>query len=53
MNLKLGEMRALLDKLCFLTCGRLSQTYCWRGWICSTNLLSLGLMGQCVGTIVG
>jgi hypothetical protein len=31
INLNLGELRALLDKLCFLVCGRLSQINCWQG----------------------
>ena len=52
LNLKLGELRALLEKLRCLVYGRLSWTCCWRGWICSTNLLSMGWMGYCVGTIV-
>ena len=52
LNLNLGELRALLEKLCCLVCGRLSRTF-WRGWICATNLLSLGLKGHYVGTIVG
>ena len=53
MNLNLGDLHSLLDKLCFLVLGRLSRTCCLRGWICSTKLLSLGLVRNYVGTIVG
>ena len=44
LNMNLGELCDLLKKLGCLVCGRLSQTYCWRGWIYSTNLFSLSLM---------
>ena len=53
LNMNLGELRALLEKLHCLVYGRLSWTCCWWGWICSTNLLSQGLTRHCVGTIVG
>jgi hypothetical protein len=31
MNLNLGDLHALLDKLCFLVHGRLSRTCCFAG----------------------
>ena len=40
LNLHLDELLALLEKLCCLTCWRLSRTCGWKGWKFLTNMVT-------------